>query len=109
MFIFLLLTTRGKNGGLAAAIVFAVFALVLYVPAGYYLEMFLYRRRQRKKAGRRDDRRADVHGRAGAGELLHRAREGLRRRAVIVDPGDEADRLLEALDALWGSRPSRRS
>jgi hypothetical protein len=49
MFIFLLLTTKGKSGGLAAAAVFAVFALVLYVPAGYYLELYLYRRRQRKK------------------------------------------------------------
>jgi hypothetical protein len=32
--------------------VFAVFALVLYVPAGYYLETFLYRRRQRQRDGR---------------------------------------------------------
>ena len=49
MFIFLLLTTRGKKGGFEAALVFAVFALLLYVPAGYYLELYLYRRRQRKK------------------------------------------------------------
>jgi Flp pilus assembly protein TadB len=48
MFMFLLLTTRGKNK-LTAALVFAVLALALYVPAGYYLETFLYRRRQRKK------------------------------------------------------------
>jgi hypothetical protein len=27
-----------------------VFALVLYVPAGYYMELFMYRRRQRNKA-----------------------------------------------------------
>ena len=45
--------------------------------------MSLYRRRQRKKApgqadGHKHDRRPDVHGRAGAGELLHRAR-GRRR------------------------------
>jgi hypothetical protein len=33
-----------------AAVSFAVAALVLYVPAGYYLEVHLYRRRQRKKA-----------------------------------------------------------
>jgi Flp pilus assembly protein TadB len=50
MFIFLLLTTRGKKGGVLAALVFAVLALVLYVPSGYYLELYLYRRRQRKKA-----------------------------------------------------------
>jgi hypothetical protein len=53
MFGFLLLTTRGKNRvGVAAS--FAVIALVLYVPAGYYFELFLYRRRQRRKAQGRD-------------------------------------------------------
>jgi hypothetical protein len=46
MFVFLLVTSKGK---VLVAIVFAVFALALYVPSGYYLEMFLYRRRQRKK------------------------------------------------------------
>jgi hypothetical protein len=49
MFIFLLLTTHGKNR-IAAAVFFAVFALALYVPAGYYLERFLWRRRQRARA-----------------------------------------------------------
>ena len=48
MFIFLLVTTKGKNR-VEAAVVFAVLALALYLPAGYYLEVFLYRRRQRKK------------------------------------------------------------
>lgn len=48
LFVFLLLTTHGKNR-IGAALIFAVLALVLYVPAGYYLELFLYRRRQRKK------------------------------------------------------------
>lgn len=50
MFAFLALTTKGKNR-FAYAASFAVVALVLYVPAGYYLELFLYRRRLRKKAG----------------------------------------------------------
>jgi Flp pilus assembly protein TadB len=51
MFGFLVLTTRNHN--VAAAAAFAVVALALYVPAGYYLELFLYRRRQRKReAGR---------------------------------------------------------
>ena len=40
MFIFLLLTTHGKNR-VTASIVFALFALVLYVPSGYYLELWL--------------------------------------------------------------------
>ncbi len=48
MFLFLLLTTKGNNR-FAVAASFAVIALALYVPAGYYVELFLYRRRQRKK------------------------------------------------------------
>jgi Flp pilus assembly protein TadB len=47
MFLFLVLTTHGKNR-VIAAVVFAIAALVLYVPAGYYLERYLWRRRQRK-------------------------------------------------------------
>ena len=55
MFVFLALTTKGSNRiGVAAS--FAVIALLLYVPAGYYMELFLYRRRQRNKAG--EDKRA---------------------------------------------------
>jgi hypothetical protein len=46
MFIFLLLTSKGN---IAAALIFAVFAFALYVPAGYYLETYLFRRRQKKK------------------------------------------------------------
>jgi Flp pilus assembly protein TadB len=48
MFLFLLLTT--KNHNVVAALGFAVVALLLYVPAGYYLEVFMFRRRQRRKA-----------------------------------------------------------
>lgn len=46
MLIFLLVVTKGK---VVAAVAFAVFSLLLYVPGGYYLETFLYRRRMRKK------------------------------------------------------------
>jgi hypothetical protein len=49
MFVFLLLTTKGKNS-VETAILFAVFALLIYVPAGYYLEVWLWKRRQRRKA-----------------------------------------------------------
>jgi Flp pilus assembly protein TadB len=52
MFLFLVLTTKGKNK-IGSALIFAVFALVLYVPAGYYLELFMFRRRQRKKESQR--------------------------------------------------------
>ena len=48
VFVFILLTARGKNKALTA-VEFSVIALVFYIPAGYYLELTLYRRRQRKK------------------------------------------------------------
>lgn len=49
VFVFLLLTAKGKNR-LPVALGFTAIALVIYIPAGYYLELALYRRRQRKKA-----------------------------------------------------------
>jgi hypothetical protein len=48
MFVFLLLTTKGKNS-VETAVLFAVFALAIYVPAGYHLELWLWKRRQRRK------------------------------------------------------------
>ena len=49
VFLFLLLTAKGKNK-VPVALAFTAIALVIYIPAGYYLELTLYRRRQRKKA-----------------------------------------------------------
>jgi hypothetical protein len=49
VFVFILLTAKGKNK-VPTALVFTLVALVIYVPAGYYLELTLYRRRQRKNA-----------------------------------------------------------
>ncbi len=49
VFAFLLLTAKGKNK-VPVAVTFTLIALVVYIPAGYYLELALYRRRQRKKA-----------------------------------------------------------
>jgi uncharacterized membrane protein YgcG len=49
VFVFLLVTAKGKNR-LPTALTFTVVALVLYIPAGYWLELTLYRRRQRKVA-----------------------------------------------------------
>jgi hypothetical protein len=46
MWIFLLITSKGN---VVAAVLFAIFAFALYVPSGFYLETYLYRRRQRKK------------------------------------------------------------
>src|SRR5437763_4517682 len=52
VFAFLLLTTKGKNK-VPVALSFTVIAILIYIPAGYYLERMLYRRRQRKKAAGR--------------------------------------------------------
>jgi Flp pilus assembly protein TadB len=49
VFVFLLLTAKGHNK-LPTALIIAVLALLIYIPAGYYLELTLYRRRQRRKA-----------------------------------------------------------
>jgi hypothetical protein len=38
--------TKGK---ILPAVAFAVFSLALYVPGGYFLETFLWRRRMKKK------------------------------------------------------------
>jgi hypothetical protein len=49
MFVFLLLTDHTKQGSpFITAIIFAIIAMVIYVPAGYYLERFLWRRRMIK-------------------------------------------------------------
>src|SRR5437588_8143978 len=49
VFVFLLVTAKGKNK-IPVALSFTAVALIIYIPAGYYLELFLYRRRMRKKA-----------------------------------------------------------
>ena len=47
LFVFLLLTA--KKNKVEVAVVFTAIALLIYVPAGYYIELFLWRRRQRKQ------------------------------------------------------------
>lgn len=49
IFVLISLTAKGHNKIVPAAI-FALIAMVIYAPAGYYLELFAYRRRQRRKA-----------------------------------------------------------
>jgi Flp pilus assembly protein TadB len=46
IFLFLLVTSHGK---VIAAVIFGVLAFALYVPSGFYLETYLWRRRQRKR------------------------------------------------------------
>jgi hypothetical protein len=49
MFVFLLITDHTKHGNpIITAVIFAIIAMVIYVPAGYYLERFLWRRRMVK-------------------------------------------------------------
>jgi Flp pilus assembly protein TadB len=57
IFIFVVITSKSGNRILSGALV-ALIAMAIYVPAGYYLEMALWRRRQAKRAaeGRRDGR-----------------------------------------------------
>ena len=46
--VFVFLTVTSKKNGLATAAAFTVVALIVYIPAGYYLELAMYRRRQRR-------------------------------------------------------------
>jgi Flp pilus assembly protein TadB len=46
IFIFLLVTNKGK---VVPALVFAILAMLLYIPSGYYLDSYMYRRYQRKQ------------------------------------------------------------
>ena len=46
IFVFLLITNKFK---VVPALVFAVLAMLLYIPSGYYLDSYLYRRYQRKQ------------------------------------------------------------
>ncbi len=47
--IFAFIAATAKKNGVAAGAGFAVIAMIIYAPAGYYLELFLFRRRQRQK------------------------------------------------------------
>jgi len=78
MFAFLLLTTKGKNR-VETALIFGLFALAIYVPAATTWSCSCGD--GVSDGGPPNDRRADVHRWPGAGELLHRAREGVRNGA----------------------------
>jgi Flp pilus assembly protein TadB len=49
LFIFVIITQPKGSNRIVAAFLFAALAMAIYVPAGYYLELVLYRRRMRKK------------------------------------------------------------
>ena len=48
LFVLFALLGKGKNPIVSAAI-FSLFAVALYIPGGYYMEMWMYRRRQRRR------------------------------------------------------------
>jgi len=110
MFLFLLVTDHTKKGSpIVTAITFAIIALVIYVPAGYYLERFLWRRRMAKmgtpcdgvEAGMADVRMFTV---GPLQENCFLVRSPDSDRAVLVDPGEEPERLLGALESLGITR-----
>ncbi|MDQ2760857.1 MAG: hypothetical protein M3Y17_10645 [Actinomycetota bacterium] len=49
IFALVLFTTKGKNR-IEPAILFAAVMMAIYVPGGYYLELFIFRRRQRQRS-----------------------------------------------------------
>jgi Flp pilus assembly protein TadB len=49
VFAFIALTAPKHTNRVANAAIFAVLAVAVYIPAGYYLELFMYRRRMRRK------------------------------------------------------------
>ena len=81
--------------------------LVGYTVISYYTDKWVYERRQRKKAERRQgpdamsapDVRSFTVGMVQENSYIVRA-DAQAKRAVIVDPGDEAERLLEGAAAL---------
>jgi hypothetical protein len=48
---------------LAVAIPLAIFTLLIYVPMGYYTDLFIYRRRQRRRAAARNAAPKQTRGR----------------------------------------------
>jgi Flp pilus assembly protein TadB len=48
LFVLFAVLGRGKQP-IASAAIFAVFAAALYIPGGYYMELYMYRRRQRQR------------------------------------------------------------
>jgi hypothetical protein len=51
LFFFLLLVLFFREQPFASKIFIACFMLVVYIPMGYYTDLFIYRRRQAKRAG----------------------------------------------------------
>ena len=48
LFVLFAFLGRGKNP-LVSATIFAFFAIALYIPGGYYMELIMYRRQRRRE------------------------------------------------------------
>jgi hypothetical protein len=59
-FVFVVFAFRER---VAVAIPLAIFTLLIYVPMGYYTDLFIYRRRQRRRAGASEDASKQTRGR----------------------------------------------
>ena len=97
----------GNDPTIASSLILSVAAFLIYVPLGYHVDRFFWRRRM-AKAGRalpqasREALSMDVRTFTvgPVQENCHIARRDGAREAVVIDPGDEAERLLEAIAAL---------
>jgi Flp pilus assembly protein TadB len=49
--LFTFLPAKGSHNHVLGAALLALVALVIYIPGGYYMQLFMFRRRQRRKAG----------------------------------------------------------
>ena len=91
-----------------AAIALGGFVLLFYIPLGYYTDLSLYRRRQARSSappsaarGTDVDVRMFTVGPVQENAYL-RAPRRPRPRAVLVDPGEEADRAARARSTTLG-------
>ena len=95
---------------IGGAIVLTIIAAILYIPLGFYTEQFFYNRRKARMQREREAQR----GREGPltavdvrsftvgpfAENTYILRRDGSDKAIVVDPGDEAPRLLAAIDEL---------
>ena len=107
LFVLFISGIAGQNQSAATAIALSVAAFLIYVPMGYKVDRIFWERRMRKAGPRRSrpkqartamDVRTFTVG--PVQENCHIARRDGSDQAIVFDPGDEAPRLLEAIEAL---------
>ena len=90
---------------LGAALGLGAFMLVFYIPAGYYIDLMMWRRRERARMRARtavtgvvslEVRQLTVG--ADRRELLRRPHARAPDKALIVDPGEEPERILAEVE-----------